>query len=270
MEKKNLAYRCDGSFHGILCCVYEIYTKKEFPACILTPESPATLYPEKWIETDKAHGERVWRSLPQKLGRQGARMVRDGYWTCVPEKELLLCRFIVKGYRYGPQISEMLADDTVNALRQALKHLYNEAHLFCGFARFSVQGQVMTGVITPKNRVLPLVKEHFCSRYPEEYFLLYDKTHREALMHQPGRGEIIPMEEFIPNAPDEVERNFRRLWKKFYDTVAIRERENPRCRMTHMPKRYWGDMTEFQEEETLASPSLPPKEGANALPGAAR
>ena len=31
MEEKNLAYRCDGSFHGILCCVYEIYTKKEFP-----------------------------------------------------------------------------------------------------------------------------------------------------------------------------------------------------------------------------------------------
>ena len=71
MEEKNLAYRCDGSFHGILCCVYEIYTKKEFPARILTPESPATLYPEKWIETDKSHGERVWRSLLQ-ISREAA------------------------------------------------------------------------------------------------------------------------------------------------------------------------------------------------------
>ena len=24
----------------------------------------------------------------------------------------------------------------------------------------------------------------------------------------------------------------------------------PRCRMTHMPKRYWDNMTEFQREET--------------------
>ena len=42
---------------------------------------------------------------------------------------------------------------------------------------------------------------------------------------------------------------YRRLWRRFYDTIAIRERENPRCRMTNMPKRFWGTMTEFQPDE---------------------
>jgi hypothetical protein len=32
--------------------------------------------------------------------------------------------------------------------------------------------------------------------------------------------------------------------------VAIEGRENPRCRMTHMPKRYWENMVEMQEEQT--------------------
>ena len=46
------------------------------------------------------------------------------------------------------------------------------------------------------------------------------------------------------------ELQYRRMWQTFYDTIAIQGRENPRCRMTHMPKRYWDNMTEFQREET--------------------
>ncbi|MFQ7855321.1 MAG: DUF4130 domain-containing protein [Eggerthella lenta] len=38
------------------------------------------------------------------------------------------------------------------------------------------------------------------------------------------------------------------MWRRFYDTIAIEGRENPRCRMTQMPKRFWGTMTEFQNE----------------------
>ena len=43
----------------------------------------------------------------------------------------------------------------------------------------------------------------------------------------------------------EEELCFRALWKRFYETVAIRERENPRCQNTFLPKRYRGTMTEF-------------------------
>ena len=57
--------------------------------------------------------------------------------------------------------------------------------------------------------------------------------------------------------PDETEAKYRLLWKRFYDTIAIRERENPRCRMTHMPKRYWGTMTEFQDASYFTPQSSP-------------
>ncbi len=52
----------------------------------------------------------------------------------------------------------------------------------------------------------------------------------------------------MPAASAEEER-YRELWKGFYDTIAIKERHNPRCRMTMMPKRYRGHMTEFSENE---------------------
>ena len=67
--------------------------------------------------------------------------------------------------------------------------------------------------------------------------------------------------------PNETEAAYRLLWKRFYDTVAIRERENPKLRMTHMPKRYWSTMTEFQDESYFqVEDELPPVPNAPSLP----
>ncbi len=99
--------------------------------------------------------------------------------------------------------------------------------------------------IEPKNYVLPLLASHFCDRYREECFLIYDKTHRMALVYQPYRFEILPIEDLQLPSPNETEQSFRRLWKLFYDTIEIEGRHNPKCRMSMMPKRYWKYMTEF-------------------------
>lgn len=67
--------------------------------------------------------------------------------------------------------------------------------------------------------------------------------------------------------PDETEASYRILWKRFYDTVAIKERYNPRCRMTNMPKRYWGTMTEFQGADYFKAQSSPAAASTPAAPG---
>ena len=40
--------------------------------------------------------------------------------------------------------------------------------------------------------------------------------------------------------------NFEELWKTFYNSVNIKERENLRLRNQHMPKRYWKHLTEIK------------------------
>lgn len=104
-----------------------------------------------------------------------------------------------------------------------------------------------------------------------EVFLLYDRNHREALVHRPGQWAIVPMESFRMAAPSAEEAQYRRLWKRFYDTIEIKERRNPRLRMSNMPKRYWETMTEFQDEDYfLAGTETLPEGGASALPGSAK
>ena len=41
------------------------------------------------------------------------------------------------------------------------------------------------------------------------------------------------------------DENFESLWKTFYKSVNIKERENSKLRNQHMPKRYWKHLTEL-------------------------
>jgi hypothetical protein len=109
--------------------------------------------------------------------------------------------------------------------------------------------------------------------------LIYDKNHRTAFLYHGGKAKISPVEDFTLPPPDSEEVMFRKLWKLFYNTIGIKERYNPRCRMTNMPKRYWENMTEFASEsffgdapKEISSVALPyhtagRKDGRTALGG---
>ena len=249
MSWQQVCFDYDGSYPGFLTCVFESYAHREEAVCFTSPEEDRlTLWPERHVDTDQAKAERVYRSLSKKISPQACRLVTQAFLTCLPERELHMYRFLRLGYQRGADITRDLTDDRVAVLTRAVGHLTGEAHLLKGFTRFSEQEGVLVGEIAPKNRVLPLLRPHFCARYPEESFVLYDRTHREALFYRPRRWTIVPLEAFRAAAPGREERDFRRLWRRFYDTIAIEGRENPRCRMTQMPKRFWGTMTEFQNE----------------------
>ena len=250
MPWTQVAYRYDGSFGGFLTCVYESYVHREAPACFLTQEEGRfSLWPERPVDTSPVHARRVYRSLHEKMGREGRSLITQGFLTCLPDRELHLYRLVVKLLEEGPRFLRDLSDETLYPILRAVRHLNGEVHQYKGFVRFSDLGGVLGGEIEPKNRVLPLLRQHFCARYRNERFFLYDRTHREALFCQKGKWAIVPLDRFHLAPPGAGELDWRALWRQFYDTIAIRERDNPRCRMTHMPKRYWGTMTEFQREE---------------------
>ena len=174
---------------------------------------------------------------------------------------MAIYRFIVKFYREGAPLLSRLSDDTYLPLLKAVRQLSGEVEQFRGFTRFSDFDGVLGAEIEPKNRVLPVLRRHFCERYHNETFFLYDRTHREALLYSGGVSRIVPLNHFEMAQPDEVEAGYRRLWRRFYDTVAIEARKNEKLRMTHMPKRYWGTMTEFQDD-----PYFTPQSSAAAVP----
>lgn len=253
----DIIYYYDGSFDGFLSCVFDSYAHKEIPAGFSSGEDEIySLFDSRTVPTDPGHAERVLRKAAA-LSPEATVLLRRGFLTCLPEKELHLYRLVAKLLREGPRFLRNRSDETLYPVMKAVQHLNGEVHLLKGFVRFSELGGVLGGEIEPKNQVLPVLGGHFCARFHNERFFLYDRTHREALFHVPGRSAIRPLADFQMAPPDETEARYRLLWKRFYDTIAIRERENPRLRMSHMPKRYWGTMTEFQGEDYF-KPQTPP------------
>ncbi len=258
-------YHYDGSFDGFLSCVFDSYAHKEIPAGFYPGEDGiCSLFNSRTVPTDPDHAARVLREVAA-LSPEAAVLLRRGFLTCLPEKELHLFRLTAKLLREGPGFLRDRSDGTLFPVIRAVQHLNGEVHLLKGFVRFSDLGGVLGGEIEPKNRVLPVLGGHFAARFHNERFFLYDRTHKEALFHVPGQSVIRPLADFQMAPPDEAEARCRLLWKRFYDTIAIKERENPRLRMSNMPKRYWGTMTEFQGEDWFKPRSSP---GAVSIPGA--
>ncbi|MEG0985267.1 MAG: TIGR03915 family putative DNA repair protein [Clostridia bacterium] len=245
-DRTDLIYRYDGTLKGLLCCVYECFSSKENPMMILPKdEMQLMLLPEKVIETDPAIALRVANAITGKLSEEFMRFVASAHLCALAGREGLIVALIRRGFRQGARVLNDLGDPAVNKLMRAVNALANEAHLYLGFTRFQVTDGVLTSVIEPKNRVLPLMRAHFCDRFSGETFLIYDKTHAQALIYHLGVARIESIQSLQLPAEDEVERHFRALWRLFFKTVSIASRENPQQQQTHLPQRYRSQMPEL-------------------------
>lgn len=255
-DRSAVAYVYDGSFEGFLSLVFESWRKKEMPSVIFPQGGEQlVLFPVVFVETDIERSERVRKGIVRAAGAEALGNIECCFLSNAAEKELLLLDYIRLCIANGPKTLSMLADNTVCAVMKAARACLREAHHYKGFVRFSVRGEVMACVIEPKHAVLPLIADHFCGRYSWENFIIYDKTHGLALLYSKGCRALVAAQGFEPPPADAGEREARRLWKLFYDTVAIEERDNPRCRMSLMPKRFWSLLTEMQDE--TEKPALP-------------
>ncbi len=207
-----------------------------------------SLYSVRTITTIDEHAQRVYRSLT-KVSPAAAQLTRKAFLTCLDCKEMHLYQFVRKLYKDGPGFLKNQADEVYHPIAKAVRHMNGEVEKLRGFVRFSDYNGILGAEIEPKNRVLPLLRHHFCSRYANESLFIYDRNHKELLLYANGRSRIIPVDSLQLSLPGEEEVHYRALWKRFYDTIAIKERTNPRCQNSFLPKRYRSTMTEFLSPE---------------------
>ncbi len=261
-----IAYRYDGSFDGMLSCIFMTFARHETPDFIFTFDQPqATLLPVRDILTEADKARRVENGIREKISEDAWGMVRDGFLCSLPDKETVLVRFVKLLFRYGKKVMTQYADPTVDALWKALRHMYGEAHLLKGFVRFSDHDGVLVSVISPKNQVLPILAVHFSARFPGERFMIYDQNHKTGFIHTETERRFIEAQSLTLPEIGAEERAYRTLWRSYFHHMAIQERENPVCQRTHLALRCRPWMTEFTEDEEPAGTLLAEKTRPYAL-----
>lgn len=260
--REDIVYRYDGTQDGMLCCIFEAFAHKEVPAAILSPDdAQASLFETRIIPSDPGKAKRVIAGIRKTAGAEAADLVLLTHLTGLPERELHALAFTRLAMKTGPSVCDMLADQRVNLIVKAVRSLQIEAHHLCGFVRFTETDGTLVSLIEPKNDVLPLLEEHFSDRFSGERFIIYDRKRRKALMHLPDASRIVPLDELKMPALSEQELDIQRLWRRFYQTIAIEGRINRNLQKNLLPLRFRPDMTEFQPDCPPDHPAFHPKGG---------
>jgi len=254
----DICYHYDGSFYGMLSCVFESFEKKEIP--IQVTSDGFSLFAIKYIETDEIKAKRILSAVPEKISREALNYVKLCYLTNIDSKEVALIHFLKEGFDFGAKfiqhiktgftpsrriIAGALENIHLNKMQKGIDLLTLESQRFIQFVRFSDVNGVLVSIIEPENNVLPLMADHFTARFPNEQFLIYDKTHRLGLVYANRQTRLEHIDSYEMPELSRQEKDCQDLWRLFYDTIAIEERRNERCRMNFMPKKYWKNMTEF-------------------------
>jgi len=222
-----------------------------------------SLFKTKYIEADENKAERILNSIPQKISDLTRDYVKLIFLSCIDKKEIALMHFLKQGFESGANfiktidtgfgctkiiVEGALENSQILKIQKGIDLLRLETQRFIQFVRFSEVDGKLVSIIEPQNNILPLLANHFTARYPNEQFLIYDKTHGLGLLYANHKLNLENISEYKMPPLSQKEKDYQNLWRMFYDTIAIKERKNHRCRQNFMPKKYWKNMTEFMAE----------------------
>lgn len=255
----------DGTFEGLMTAFFEAYARRPHPAAIL-PESVCQLqFGQRYqtVETDLNKADRVVRGIQARIGDFAYEKIWLASLSDAPAVSQDIYRYLLWGFDIGRSIRSRLADDRVLAVDKTVSLVTRESGLLREFLRLSeMEGGVFYGEISPQHRVLPLLMPHFVDRFAIQPFIIQDLTHRLAGVSQGGEWYITSSADFSLPSKSSREEAVQHLWKRFYQTIAIKERINPKLRRQLMPKKYWKHMLEMNPipsklPETPYQPPVP-------------
>jgi probable DNA metabolism protein len=250
----DMNYLYDGSYEGFLSCVYRHYYAA-------SPEGRAEgiyvadgyvgdlLRASVFIETDEEKADAVSAAIEKKISSYDLLRVYHVFRTKTPEKEMKLLRYIRLGFKRGGDVGLLHGDAVVSEILAAERKLANEVHRLCGLIRFSVMsGDVLYSRIEPDHEVLEFLAPHFTDRFHSDPFIIHDIKRKKALVARNREWYITDLNYSEIFSKAESEDEVRKLWRGYFDAMAIRERTNPRCQRNLMPVRYWKHLTEMRGE----------------------
>lgn len=151
------------------------------------------------------------------------------------------------------RIMEHLTHPKVEKVFSLGRKVANEAHYYHEFVRFSeLENGILFSEIEPRNRILSCLGEHFSNRFPLENWMIYDRTHDMALVHEKGKKwtlvhDIQKVGE-IKGQFATCESLYVELWQVFFRSISITERESHERQRQNLPLLFRSHMTEFQEQ----------------------
>jgi probable DNA metabolism protein len=244
----------DGSFPGFLCACAEALNAPEPSPRVVKATVPETLFEERcMVKRDDERAAAICTRLTNRASPEAMRTLLEAFLSDVPEADATAALAMKRVRTEGAAALRDLSDPVMLALEKAARRAGQEAHMFCGLVRFSeLSDGSWYAPVEPACDVLILIADHFAARFSTMRFAVHDLRRGSAVLHEPGKVWSLvdsfglePESGSIDELLSERERDIRRLWKLYFNTIAIESRCNPGLQSSRMPKHFWNLLTEM-------------------------
>lgn len=249
----------DKTFEGLLTAVFDAYFRKTFPDILLGEGEPLPLFYDglHTVYTDKEKAERVWNGLQKKLSNISLSCLAASWLSELPQTDMLLFRYIQKAIDSPNSIELNFGDPVVLELSHIWKKVHREQHRIIQFLRFQkAADETFFAAIEPLYNVLSLIIPHCKNRFSEQKWLIYDLKREYGYYYDLSSVTEIQFENkeahllsgiLSDNQVHQDEKLFQKLWKEYFKSINIKERNNPKLHRQNLPVRFWKHLTEKQK-----------------------
>ena len=247
-------FLCEPTYEGILSCIYDAGMSKipqnELRLEIKNIGQDTELFAV--YRECSPDAEKVQKVIGTVCRRLNSCILEQLYAACLSQDVLRadkMYRYLKVLFLHGAAAADQLQIPAVHEVFKLCRSVYNEKHQFIEFLRFSqMDERFLAGKIQPKNDILELIAPYFADRLPEENWLICDVGRGKAAVHEKGKKWLLAelsREELEKLKTEKEEKEWEKLWKTFFTTIAIEQRKNPDCQRNHLPLRFRLLMTEF-------------------------
>lgn len=269
-----IIYVCEDSLTGIFSGIYEVWKRKmtaEEAGLEVGDSFERRLFCEYiFCKAEKRKALAVIRMIQKNLGVDVYEKISYALLSADRRKADMVFRamFEAKKLSRKDRLMEHLGNEAVRAVFGMYRQVANEAHHYKGFVRFrELKNKTLFAKIEPKHAVLPCIAEHFADRFPQENWIIYDKTHEVFLIHEKGKRYYFLQQymcmkgdsgsaQNIAGGFSEEEMDYEALWKGFVQSISVAERENRALQNQNLPLRFRTNLVEFSKEEWSDSPNF--------------
>ena len=250
----SLAIHYDSTFDGFLSAVFEIY-RQHLDVTSFVAERPyeteggaaTDLFAQPFhIETSEASAERLKRAIVKLASKDVLYLLETCFRSEDSGIEMNIFAYLRKlfagldpNYGRNPSSLEMIPLITIaRSVRREMDAMY-------GMVRFNKSPDGMyIAEIEPKYDVLEMIVGHFRARYPNGTWAIVDVKRGFGVYYENYRTHFVTVPDRNYIATHAPPDQFTQMWKSYYDTMAIKERLNPRLLRRCLPVRYWKHLPE--------------------------
>ena len=249
----------DGTFEGFLTLVFDCFEQKLFPDKIVRSSVlQSSLFPSDYISfTDEQRSKRVWAGLHKRISATSCQMLYYTYLSEIDDVESKILRYIKKVFESKVNNEYNFGDETVLLISKLSLKVSHEANRIRMFVRFQkTADNIYFASFDPQYNVLPLVIDHFESRFADQQWIIYDTRRNYGFYYNLDETCEINFSENPVNKKNGAinaeamaadEKEFQDLWRNYFSNLCIKERINLKLHAKLLPRRYWKYLTEKQK-----------------------